>query len=131
MRNTTMIIVLVGILTLGSGLIATAGENDVELALVDFSGVAGEVLEEDGEIQKISQREVGKIAGELGYELAVDVTTLELYLEDVVGAVRCLDGEEVTEKVVDVIEDENELEEIKELDEVKEITDEVIDYLEN
>jgi len=131
MRNTTMIIVLVGILTLGSGLIATAGENDVELALVDFSGVAGEVLEEDGEIQKISQREVGEIAGELGYELAVDVTTLELYLEDVVGTLRCLDGEEVTEKVVDIIEDENELEEIKELDEVKEITDEVIDYLEN
>jgi len=126
-----MIIVLVGILTLGSGLIATAGENDVELALVDFSGVAGEVLEEDGEIQKISQREVGEIAGELGYELAVDVTTLELYLEDVVGTLRCLDGEEVTEKVVDIIEDENELEEIKELDEVKEITDEVIDYLEN
>lgn len=106
-HNTNLILVLVGIPTLGSGLIATAGENDVELALVDFSGVTGEALEEDGEIQKISRREVGEIAGELGYELAVDVTTLELYLENVVGTLRCLDGEEVTGKVVDVIEDEN------------------------
>ncbi len=129
--NTHLIIVLVGILTLGSGLIATAGENDVELALVDFSEVAGEVLEEDGEIQQISQREVGEIAVELGYELVVDVTPLGFYLDGVLDSVRCLAAEDATEKVEDVIDDEDEIEEIKELDEVEERTDKVIVYLEN
>ncbi len=132
MRNTKLVILLVAVLTLSTGLVAMAGENDEpEMALVDFTEVVNEVVEEDGEIEMLSQTEVGEIAKEMGYDFVVDKNTLEFYLDGVIDSITCMNLEGVTEEVNEVIQDKEELEEIKAMDEVEVITEEIIEELEN
>lgn len=132
MRNTKLIILLVAVLTLSTGLVALANENnETEMALVDFTRVVNEVVEEDGEIEMLSQTEVGEIAKEMGYDLVVDKGTLEFYLDGFIDSITCMNLERVTEEVNEVVEDEKDLEEIKEMDEVEVITEDIIEELEN
>ncbi len=133
MKNNSFIFLLVLILTFSIGAVATANEDneEISLAIVSFTDVAGEVLEEGGEIEMLSQAEVGEITQEMGYELAVDATTVDLYLGGIIGTITCLNNEEVTEEVEEIIEGKEEVEEVKELDEVKDLTEEVIEELQS
>jgi len=132
MHRAKLSLLLIGLLVLGSwGALAAA--DDVELALVDFQELTNEIIEEGGPILGISEREVHEIAEDKGYDLIIDTTSIDFYIEGITESIFDMGGENVTEEIEEVVElDEIEdTEEIIEKEPVVDITGELIEFYED
>ncbi len=127
-RNLLLSVLLIGVLLGGAPVLADNDNEQVELALVDFPSLLGNVMA-DEDIEGLTHGEVDSVAQDLGYEIVVNTATLELYLEGILDRVTDFAQNDVTEEVEEIVGDKDSLEAITELPRVHKITDQVFNEL--
>lgn len=141
MRGKIMVLLMAVILTLG---VTVAAENDnnekvepedIKLAIVDFWHARDVVSEE--RVEGLSYQEVEEAAREKGYELVVNYSTIELYIDGILSEVSDLTDSNATEEVKEAIikgeefekpTDPEKVEDLKQLEWITIITDDVIEW---
>ncbi len=141
MRSKLMLLFLAVILTLGVTAAADNDNNekvepeDIKLAIVDFWHARDVVSEE--RVEGLSYQEVEEAAREKGYELVVNYSTIELYIDGILSEVSDLTDSNATEEVKEAIikgedyenpTDPEEVEELKQLEWITIITEDVIEW---
>ncbi len=141
MRGKIMVLLMAVILTLG---VTVAAENDnnekvepedIKLAIVDFWQARDVVSEE--RVEGLSYQEVEEAAREKGYDLVVNYSTIELYIDGILSEVSDLTDSNATEEVKEAIikgeefekpTDPEKVEDLKQLEWITIITDDVIEW---
>ncbi len=141
MRGKIMVLLMAVILTLG---VTVAAENDnnekvepedIKLAIVDFWQARDVVSEE--RVEGLSYQEVEEAAREKGYDLVVNYSTIELYIDGILSEVSDLTDSNATEEVKEAIikgeefekpTDPQKVEDLKQLEWITIITDDVIEW---
>jgi len=127
-RNLLLSLLLIGALIGGAPALADNDNEQVELAVVNFSSLLGNVMA-DEDIEGITHEKVDLVAQDLGYDIVVNTATLELYLEGILDRVTDFAQNDVTEEVEEIVGDKDSLEAITELPLVHKITDQVFNEL--
>ncbi|GEM_PF-1127110 len=136
-RKNIFLVLLLGVFVISPLALADSGEqNEIEVALVDFPGLLNSVMGDEN-IENITHEEVNEVAMELGYDLVVNIATMELYLEGILDTISDFAREEVTEKVEEILTDgekikelDMEIEDFDEIEEIREIIEDVDELME-
>lgn len=136
-RKNIFLVLLLGVFVISPLALADSGEQtEIEVTLVDFPGLLSSVMG-DEDIDNITHEIVNEIAMELGYELVVNTATMELYLEGILDTISDFAREDVTEKVEEILTEEEKIEELDmeiedfdEIEEIREIFEDVEELME-